>query len=73
MDGEQALSAEAGPEAARQAVQKAGTPVRPADHPRPGQARPLADHQERVDEGAVETGLRALVAGLALWYPENSR
>ncbi|MFI7312859.1 hypothetical protein [Streptomyces hygroscopicus] len=47
--------------------------MRPADHPRPGQARPLAGHQERVDEGAVETGLRALVAGLALWYPENSR
>ncbi|MFF5674054.1 hypothetical protein ACFY8S_28690 [Streptomyces hygroscopicus] len=47
--------------------------MRHTDHPRPGQAHPLADHQERVDEGAVETGLRALVAGLALWYPENSR
>ncbi|MFE1783801.1 TetR/AcrR family transcriptional regulator, partial [Streptomyces sp. NPDC059506] len=37
-------------------------------YPHLGQAHLLADHRERVDEGAFETGLRALVDGLALQY-----
>ncbi|MET7903493.1 TetR/AcrR family transcriptional regulator C-terminal domain-containing protein [Streptomyces sp. NPDC005336] len=45
----------------------------PADYPHLGQAHLLAEHQERVDEGAFETGLRALVDGLALWHPETAR
>jgi AcrR family transcriptional regulator len=41
----------------------------PADYPHLGQAHLLARHRDRVDEGAFETGLRALVHGLALQYP----
>lgn len=37
----------------------------PADYPRLGQAHLLADRQERIDERAFETGLSALLAGLA--------
>jgi AcrR family transcriptional regulator len=40
----------------------------PADYPHLGQAHLLADHQQRVDEGAFETGLTALVDGLVLQY-----
>jgi hypothetical protein len=40
----------------------------PADYPHLGQAHLLAQRQERVDEGAFETGLRALLDGLALQY-----
>jgi AcrR family transcriptional regulator len=40
----------------------------PADYPHLGQAHLLADHQEKVDEGAFATGLRALVDGLACQY-----
>ncbi|WP_432588998.1 TetR/AcrR family transcriptional regulator C-terminal domain-containing protein [Streptomyces sp. HD1123-B1] len=45
----------------------------PADYPHLGQAHLLAGHQEQVDEGAFETGLRALVAGLDELYGENAR
>ncbi|MBB1244011.1 TetR/AcrR family transcriptional regulator [Streptomyces durbertensis] len=38
-------------------------------YPHLGQAHLLADHRERVDEGAFETGLAALVDGLALRHP----
>lgn len=38
------------------------------DYPHLGQAHLLADRQEQVDEGAFETGLRALVDGLALQF-----
>lgn len=41
----------------------------PADYPHLGQAHLLAEHQRQVDEGAFETGLRALVDGLALQFP----
>ncbi|MFC4036057.1 TetR/AcrR family transcriptional regulator [Streptomyces polygonati] len=40
----------------------------PADYPHLGQAHLLADHREQVDLGAFETGLRALIDGLALQY-----
>ncbi|MCX5202217.1 TetR/AcrR family transcriptional regulator C-terminal domain-containing protein [Streptomyces sp. NBC_00237] len=40
----------------------------PADYPHLGQAHLLADHQEKVDEGAFETGLRALLDGLGCQY-----
>lgn len=40
----------------------------PADYPHLGQAHLLPEHQRRVDEGAFEAGLRALVDGLALQY-----
>ncbi|MEU1626580.1 TetR family transcriptional regulator [Streptomyces sp. NPDC020096] len=40
----------------------------PADYPHLGQAHLLSEHQQRVDEGAFETGLRALVDGLAIQY-----
>ncbi|HET6636750.1 MAG TPA: TetR/AcrR family transcriptional regulator C-terminal domain-containing protein [Streptomyces sp.] len=36
------------------------------DYPHLDQAHLLAEHQQRVDEGAFETGLRALFDGLAL-------
>ncbi len=44
----------------------------PADYPHLGQAHLLARHRERVDEGAFETGLRALLDGLALQYADGS-
>ncbi|WP_329130341.1 TetR/AcrR family transcriptional regulator C-terminal domain-containing protein [Streptomyces sp. NBC_01476] len=42
----------------------------PADYPHLGQAHLLPGHREQVDQGAFETGLRALVDGLALQYQE---
>ncbi|MDF9812339.1 AcrR family transcriptional regulator [Streptomyces sp. SPB162] len=43
----------------------------PADYPRLGSAHLLAEHQQQVDEGAFETGLRALVDGLAIQYQDG--
>ncbi|MCG3041532.1 TetR/AcrR family transcriptional regulator [Streptomyces fenghuangensis] len=43
------------------------------DYPHLDQAHLLAEHQQRVDEGAFETGLRALVDGLALQFPGRER
>ncbi|OON82333.1 TetR/AcrR family transcriptional regulator [Streptomyces tsukubensis] len=40
----------------------------PADYPHLGQAHLLAEHQDRVDERAFDTGLRALLDGLQLQY-----
>ncbi|MEU1280472.1 TetR family transcriptional regulator [Streptomyces sp. NPDC005805] len=40
----------------------------PADYPHLGRAHLLAEHREQVDEGAFETGLTALLDGLALRY-----
>lgn len=40
----------------------------PADYPHLGQAHLLAERQQRVDEGAFETGLGALIDGLAGQY-----
>ncbi|PRH78497.1 TetR family transcriptional regulator [Streptomyces solincola] len=40
----------------------------PADYPHLGQAHLLAERQRQVDEGAFETGLAALLDGLALRY-----
>lgn len=40
----------------------------PADYPHLGQAHLLADRRQKVDNGAFETGLRALVDGLALQF-----
>lgn len=42
----------------------------PADYPHLGQAHLLADRRQQVDEGAFETGLRALIDGLALQYAQ---
>lgn len=38
------------------------------EYPHLSQAHLLAEHQQQVDEGAFETGLRALIDGLALRY-----
>lgn len=40
----------------------------PADYPHLGQAHRLAEHRQKVDEGAFDTGLRALLDGLRLQY-----
>ncbi|MEU6893751.1 TetR/AcrR family transcriptional regulator [Streptomyces sp. NPDC046557] len=40
----------------------------PGDYPHLGQAHLLAERQREVDEGAFETGLSALLDGLALQY-----
>ncbi|MEU4726895.1 TetR/AcrR family transcriptional regulator C-terminal domain-containing protein [Streptomyces sp. NPDC023588] len=40
----------------------------PADYPHLGQAHLLAERQREVDEGAFDTGLAALLDGLALQY-----
>ncbi|MGI5400025.1 TetR/AcrR family transcriptional regulator [Streptomyces sp. CA-135486] len=40
----------------------------PADYPHLGQAHLLAERQQKVDEGAFETGLRALIDGLTVQY-----
>ncbi|MCH0539504.1 TetR/AcrR family transcriptional regulator [Streptomyces sp. MUM 203J] len=40
----------------------------PADYPHLGQAHLLAEHQRQVDEGAFETGLQALLEGLAVRF-----
>jgi AcrR family transcriptional regulator len=42
----------------------------PAEYPHLGQAHLLAERQQEVDEGAFETGLRALIDGLALQHTE---
>jgi AcrR family transcriptional regulator len=39
-------------------------------YPHLGQAHLLAEHQREIDEGAFETGLQALLDGLALRYPD---
>ncbi len=43
------------------------------DYPHLEEAHLLAEHQQRVDEGAFETGLQSLVDGLALRHPEGRR
>ncbi|MEU9417796.1 TetR/AcrR family transcriptional regulator [Streptomyces sp. NPDC048272] len=40
----------------------------PSDYPHLGQAHLLAERQHEVDEGAFETGLAALLDGLAIQY-----
>ncbi|SDM87632.1 transcriptional regulator, TetR family [Streptomyces wuyuanensis] len=45
----------------------------PSDYPHLGQAHLLAERQEKIDEGAFETGLRALLDGLAAQYEEGTR
>ncbi|MEU6342451.1 TetR/AcrR family transcriptional regulator [Streptomyces sp. NPDC046977] len=45
----------------------------PADYPHLGQAHLLAERQQHVDEGAFETGLRALVDGLSVQFAALSR
>ncbi|MEU9147219.1 TetR/AcrR family transcriptional regulator C-terminal domain-containing protein [Streptomyces sp. NPDC048349] len=45
----------------------------PADYPHLGQAHLLAERQNEVDEGAFETGLAALLDGLALQYEALAR
>ena len=42
----------------------------PADYPHLQQAHLLAGHQQQVDEGAFDTGLQALVDGLAMQYEQ---
>ncbi|MFF4171537.1 TetR/AcrR family transcriptional regulator [Streptomyces sp. NPDC001744] len=44
----------------------------PADYPHLGQAHLLAEHRQKVDEGAFETGLRALLDGLAAQYADRA-
>lgn len=44
-----------------------------ADYPHLGRAHLLAEHQEQVDEGAFETGLRAIVDGLSTQYAALAR
>ncbi|MFF0449151.1 TetR/AcrR family transcriptional regulator [Streptomyces sp. NPDC004609] len=45
----------------------------PAEYPHLGRAHLLAERQERVDEGAFETGLRAIIDGLAVQYAAVAR
>ncbi|MET7681821.1 TetR/AcrR family transcriptional regulator [Streptomyces sp. NPDC005423] len=45
----------------------------PADYPHLGQAHLLADQQEKIDERAFETGLTALLDGLAHQYEQVGR
>ncbi|MEU9862388.1 TetR/AcrR family transcriptional regulator C-terminal domain-containing protein [Streptomyces sp. NPDC047971] len=45
----------------------------PADYPHLGQAHLLVEHRQKVDEGAFETGLRALLDGLAMQYETGVR
>ncbi|EGX58374.1 TetR family transcriptional regulator [Streptomyces zinciresistens K42] len=45
----------------------------PADYPHLGQAHLLADQQEKIDERAFETGLTALLDGLAAQYGRADR
>ncbi|MFJ3233235.1 TetR/AcrR family transcriptional regulator [Streptomyces sp. NPDC086787] len=45
----------------------------PADYPHLGQAHLLADQQEKIDERAFETGLAALLDGLAQQYAQFAR
>lgn len=43
-----------------------------AHYPHLNQAHRLAEHQQRVDEGAFELGLDAIIAGLERLYPRSS-
>ncbi|MEV7415697.1 TetR/AcrR family transcriptional regulator C-terminal domain-containing protein [Streptomyces sp. NPDC089919] len=45
----------------------------PADYPHLGQAHLLAERQQEIDEGAFETGLRALLDGLSTQYEALAR
>lgn len=45
----------------------------PADYPHLGQAHLLAEHRQKVDEGAFDTGLRALLDGLSMQYEAGVR
>ncbi|MEU6702703.1 TetR/AcrR family transcriptional regulator [Streptomyces wuyuanensis] len=45
----------------------------PSDYPHLGQAHLLAERQEKIDEGAFETGLRALLDGLTAQYEAGTR
>lgn len=45
----------------------------PADYPHLGQAHLLAEQQEKIDERAFETGLGALLDGLAQQYEQVGR
>ncbi|MFE1548503.1 TetR/AcrR family transcriptional regulator [Streptomyces sp. NPDC058718] len=45
----------------------------PADYPHLGQAHLLAEHRQKVDERAFETGLRALLDGLLVQYEAQVR
>ncbi|GAB7107322.1 TetR/AcrR family transcriptional regulator [Streptomyces phaeofaciens JCM 4814] len=45
----------------------------PADYPHLGQAHRLAEQQEKIDERAFETGLTALLEGLARQYERLRR
>ncbi|WP_189146420.1 TetR/AcrR family transcriptional regulator [Streptomyces lacrimifluminis] len=45
----------------------------PADYPHLGQAHLLAEQQEKIDERAFETGLTALLDGLAQQYEQLKR
>ncbi|MFE9609196.1 TetR/AcrR family transcriptional regulator [Streptomyces sp. NPDC006012] len=45
----------------------------PADYPHLGQAHRLAEQQEKIDERAFETGLTALLDGLAQQYERVAR
>jgi len=45
----------------------------PADYPHLGQAHLLAEQQEKIDERAFETGLSALLDGLAQQYARLTR
>ncbi|WP_330292115.1 TetR/AcrR family transcriptional regulator [Streptomyces sp. NBC_00576] len=45
----------------------------PADYPHLGQAHLLAEQQEKIDERAFETGLTALLDGLAQQYAQLGR
>lgn len=40
----------------------------PADYPHLGRAHLLAEHRQQVDEGAFDTGLRAIITGLTSEY-----
>lgn len=42
----------------------------PADYPHLGQAHLLAERQEKIDDRAFETGLQALLDGLAVQYEQ---
>ncbi|MDT7844409.1 TetR/AcrR family transcriptional regulator [Streptomyces justiciae] len=45
----------------------------PADYPHLGQAHLLAEQQDKIDERAFETGVAALLDGLALQYEQLRR
>jgi hypothetical protein len=45
----------------------------PADYPHLGQAHLLAEQQDKIDERAFETGIAALLDGLAMQYEQVRR